>query len=295
MILRFAAFQKFRSIAELQGLYGGGFPLTRFARSYHTHYDYPSTVGPKTPKALLDEISTTHIKLSGLARVNPRFWPMVYDKLLFQCTYHSNRLEGSTLDYSDTASLLKYGVMPSSERVTDCLMAQKHHEMVKSLQAVNEKKQLISPGLLCGLHAGLVGKEFPHPSLDNSELIKSLAGFVEAESVVSDMQTLCHWINTSISEGRRHALHIGAVAHHKMVRIQPFHERNAYSARLLVNLIMLRKELKPMVIRSNHQAAYQAAFQIADQGDIEPLITFLGEEMLATYRLSLKELEILID
>ena len=53
------------------------------------------------------------------------------------------------------------------------------------------------------------------------------------------MEELVAWINGHI--GNKHGLITGAVAHYNLTRIHPFDDGNGRGARLLMNLIFIKK------------------------------------------------------
>ena len=71
-----------------------------------------------------------------------------------------------------------------------------------------------------------------------------------------------------------------AESHWSFVRIHPFDDGNGRTARLLTNYVLLRQNLPPMVIKSDHRDRYIGALQSADLGQILPLARFMLENVL---------------
>ena len=73
-----------------------------------------------------------------------------------------------------------------------------------------------------------------------------------------------------------------AGAHEAFARIHPFVTGNGRVNRLVVNLMLRRLGLPPLVIAPRQSAAYRAALNRADSGDLLPLATFIGRSLTAS-------------
>lgn len=292
----------------------GGYPRQQsvfLVRCFHTYYEHVSSLSAKT-QALVKETSSLQAQLLKLAQANPSLWPVVHEKLFLQWTYHSNRIEGSTLTYGDTHFLLKYGITVSKKSFADYLAAKNHHHVIESLQTMIIEKQPITTSLIRGMHAVLMEGQPPGLAItpDGKKVEKKITPghyktlpnhvlrpdgaihyYVNPEDVSPQMSDLFDWINAGLSDDRRQGLPIAAIAHYNFVRIHPFDDGNGRCARILMNLILLHRQLQPIVVRSDKRFSYIDALERADQGDMEPFITVLGEEMVSTYQMLLKDME----
>lgn len=71
-----------------------------------------------------------------------------------------------------------------------------------------------------------------------------------------------------------------AESHWRFLRIHPFDDGYGRTARLLVNYLLLRRDLPPMVIRSTNRDRYIGGLQNADVGQMFPLTQFMLENTL---------------
>ncbi|MFQ5575466.1 MAG: Fic family protein, partial [Anaerolineae bacterium] len=77
-------------------------------------------------------------------------------------------------------------------------------------------------------------------------------------------------------EGVMEVVTLAALAHHKLVAIHPFIDGNGRTARLIMNLILIRAGYPPAIIaRINRQQYYRTLAQ-ADGGNVVPLANFVG-------------------
>jgi hypothetical protein len=60
--------------------------------------------------------------------------------------------------------------------------------------------------------------------------------------------------------------------HHRFTQIHPFQDGNGRVARALATLICLRAGAFPLVVMRDHKTAYLRALEVADDGDLKPLV-----------------------
>ena len=121
--------------------------------------------------------------------------------------------------------------------------------------------------------------------------------YVDPLQVPAHMDELFLWINSQLfkreneTELYLHPAVIASIAHYNFVRIHPFHDGNGRGARLLMNLILLRKVKIPAVIKRETRDKYISALHKADTGDIAPFITLVMNALLETEEMILLELK----
>jgi Fic family protein len=76
--------------------------------------------------------------------------------------------------------------------------------------------------------------------------------------------------------GELHPVALAALAHHKLVAIHPFIDGNGRTARLVMNLILIRSGYPPTVILRVNRGQYYRALLHADNGRLAPLVNFVG-------------------
>jgi Fic family protein len=67
-----------------------------------------------------------------------------------------------------------------------------------------------------------------------------------------------------------------ALAHHRLAAIHPFVDGNGRTARLVMNLLLMRDGSPPAVIQRANRRQYYRVLAQADAGKVEPLANFTG-------------------
>jgi Fic family protein len=111
---------------------------------------------------------------------------------------------------------------------------------------------------------------------------------VEPLQVASEMAQLCQWIQNRLDD--RHPVVVAGIAHYHFVRIHPFDDGNGRGARLLMNLVLLRRKYVPAVVRNERRRFYLEALAQADRGDLTPFLLFICDALLQTQAVVLQDL-----
>lgn len=74
-----------------------------------------------------------------------------------------------------------------------------------------------------------------------------------------------------------HPVEWAALAHFRLVHIHPFTDGNGRTARLSMNLLLMRMGYPPAVIRVEDRPAYYDALDAAHGGDTEPFARLVAE------------------
>ncbi|MBK7767533.1 MAG: Fic family protein [Sulfuritalea sp.] len=82
---------------------------------------------------------------------------------------------------------------------------------------------------------------------------------------------------------------------HEFIRIHPCDDGNGRVVRLLVNYLLLRVGLLPLVVKSRDRRRYLEVIAFADTGDLAPLAEFMAEALRWSLRLGLEAASRLVE
>ena len=86
-----------------------------------------------------------------------------------------------------------------------------------------------------------------------------------------------------------------AKLHHDFIRIHPFDDGNGRVVRLLLNYVLLRAGLLPLIVKSRDRRRYLDVIAFADTGDLTPLADFFATTLVWSLHLGVEAASRLIE
>ena len=88
-------------------------------------------------------------------------------------------------------------------------------------------------------------------------------------------QHMDEWERWLYESHELHPVALAALAHHRLAEIHPFLDGNGRTARLLMNLLLMRLGYPPTIIQRLNRRQYYRVLARADAGSRAPLINFV--------------------
>lgn len=233
-------------------------------------------------------------KLSNLNKLRPLSASQVQklrEQLEIEMTYNSNAIEGNSLTLRETWLVLHEGMTIKGKPLKDHLEAKDHKEALDFLfELVSDRHCTISEHLIRQLHQ-LVVQETEKECAGkyrNGAVIIGGAKHVppDALDVPRQMENLMQWLKKN--ERKLHIVELSAILHHKLTAIHPFFDGNGRTARLVMNVVLMRKGFPLVIILKNDRKKYYDVLQKADDGDHAPLTLFIAQAIERTLDLYLR-------
>ena len=205
-------------------------------------------------------------------------------------THESNRIEGNTLNLQETHLVVNEGLTISGKTMQEHLEAINHAEAVEMLYEMVMERMPIDRRSLLDLHA-LILKSIDK---DNAGRYRSVPVRISGSEHVPPqpflldklMEDYFNWYN---QQGNQlHPVILAAEMHERLVSIHPFIDGNGRTARLLMNMILLRNGYPIAILKGDAKArmAYYKALE-AVQVDNKPELFY--EIVMEAVERSLKD------
>jgi Fic family protein len=209
-----------------------------------------------------------------------------------ELTYTSNAIEGNTLTLRETAEVIEHGVTVGGKSLRDHLEALDHYDALQWMRALATGGGAIDEGTVCELHRRIVARSRPDIAGVYSTLPRRVAGspaiFPNPAKIPSLMADFGSWLSGSPASAAS-----AFDAHFRLTAIHPFGDGNGRTARLLMNLILLRAGYPPVAVRPEDRAAYLQGLERGSvRNDLEPFRALMNRRLadtLAAYVEVLKE------
>jgi Fic family protein len=199
--------------------------------------------------------------------------------------YNSNAIEGNTLTQSETEIILEKGITIGGKTLKEHLEVVGHKEAIDYIEQltkthirereIKEIHNIIMRGIdrkEAGAYRTIdvraAGTDHVYPP--NYRIPELITDFVR-------------WMNSDEAQ-KLHPIILAAEVHYRLVSVHPFRDGNGRTARLIMNLILLRKGYVIAVIPFSKRSEYISSFDYAQkhQNDISLLAEILAEAEIAS-------------
>lgn len=226
----------------------------------------------RTKKAELDQ-------LRPMSAAALRHLQKYYD---VELTFTSNAIEGNTLTLRETAEVIEHGITVGGKKLKDHLEAVDHYEAVLWMRDLAGRDAPIGENTVCELHRRIVARSAPEIAGVYSSHRRRIAGspvvFPNPLKVPELMQAFGCDLEASLATPEA-----AFDAHFGLTAIHPFSDGNGRTARLLMNLLLIRGGYPPVAVRPEDRRAYLDALEHGSlTEDRRPFQTFMLERLDAT-------------
>lgn len=182
-------------------------------------------------------------------------------------TYHSNKIEGSTLTLRETDLIVNKGITIGGKPVREHFEAVNHAQAIKLIRDLAHRNADLSETVVRDLHASvLAGIDHAYAGRYRDERVRIVGSqhvppnHVKVPALMTDLFAFYDANKTSL-----HPVQLAAEMHEKLVTIHPFRDGNGRTSRLVMNLVLLRNGYPIAVIsgdrddRQRYYATLEAA------------------------------------
>lgn len=231
-------------------------------------------------------------------------------KFRLEFNYNSNHLEGNTLTYGETKLLLIFDQVKSNHEMReleemkahDVALAMIKHEAADKDKPLTERfiKELNQTILVQDFWKDAITadgqntrrkikvgqyKEYPNSVIQSNGEVFEYASPQETPILMGE---LVDWYNLEVEKGELTAIQLAALLHYRYIRIHPFDDGNGRVARLLVNYVLFRYDLPPVIIKTDDKKNYLRALQQADSGDLNAFVDYMVNQLAWSVDISIK-------
>jgi cell filamentation protein, protein adenylyltransferase len=241
-------------------------------------------------KAVIDfgNLDSLKQQLDEMRPLPPEVVANLREDLVLRWTYHSNAIEGNTLTLKETKVALE-GVTVGGKTLREHLEAINHRDAIAyvesmvggeetlTLHSIRSIHQLIlkniddeNAGVWRRFNVTIAGAEHTPP--DVTQVPQLMEDFVKWRH---EQERICHPVE------------LATRTHVDLVKIHPFADGNGRTARILMNLDLLRAGFPPVVLPVESRLAYYDALDAAhvhgNYADILDLVGSLAEKVFEPY------------
>lgn len=209
-----------------------------------------------------------------------------------EMTYNSNALEGNSLTLKETFLVINEGITIKGKPLKDHLEAKDHYDALEYLyELVEHKKRMtISEHLIRTLHQMVTReteKEWAGRYRESNVMIGgSDHAPPDALDVPLLMQELLRWFQEN--QKKLHVVELASLFHHRLVHIHPFLDGNGRTARLAMNVLLMKAGYPLVVVLKHDRKKYYRVLDLSDKGDLKPFVLFIAQAVERSLDIYLK-------
>lgn len=210
----------------------------------------------------------------------------LHENLVLQWTYHSNAIEGNTLTLKETKVALE-GITIGGKTLREHFEVINHREAILMVEDLVSHQEPLSERVIKDLHY-LVLKNIDQDNAGRYRQVNVLISGaehkpVDALHVPEQMTALIDWYSTKATG--LHPVERAARVHGEFVKIHPFVDGNGRTARLLMNLELMKAGFPAAVLPVESRLAYYEALDTAHcQGDYAPFVELLCQVVADSFK-----------
>lgn len=261
-------------------------------------------------KELIHHIQRLNAELSSLLPMSVDNNERLQKKFLLEFNYNSNHIEGNTLTYGETELLLIFGKTAGQHDIREYEEMQAHDTAYKLItQWAADKERPLSEADIKNLNKTILVKSFwkeaitpegqstrrliqpgAYKEQPNSVRLQNgeIFNYTSPADTPIQMGELIEWWRNEENKNELHPVVLAAALHYKFVRIHPFDDGNGRISRLLMNYVLLKNNLPPVIIKSSAKKEYLFALNQADAGNLDAFIEYIAEQLIWSLEISIK-------
>lgn len=204
--------------------------------------------------------------LATLEKKKPPFINLtanLHEWFRIELTYTSNAIEGNTLSRAETALIVEKGITVDGKTFREHLEAVNH---AQAFDWIIQTEQNIDENMILKLHQ-LVLQKIDDANAGRYRTVPvRIAGSTVIMPNATKIPGLMNDFISWLIKTNDHPLTVAVDAHFKLVSIHPFVDGNGRTARLLMNLLLMRAGYPPAIIRKEERKEYIASIEKAQLG-----------------------------
>ncbi len=213
-------------------------------------------------KDFLISIAEKKQRLESLRPLSPERLANLEHYYDIELTYTSNAIEGNTLGPVETTLVIEKGVTIGGKALKDHLEALDHYDAIRYVRELARQPAALTESDVRNLHRLVMQRSRPDIAgryADLPRYVRTESGkhtFPSSAEVPPLMSDFARWLVAAPDTPDT-----AFTAHLRLAGIHPFNDGNGRTARLMMNLILIRGEYPPVALRLEDRLEYIRALQ----------------------------------
>src|SRR6266536_5059326 len=218
-------------------------------------------------KDLLASIAEKRRRLDAMRPLSARALGGLEHYYDIELTYPSNAIEGNTLSAVETTLVIEKGITVGGKPLKDHLEALDHYDAIRYVRELAREGMPLTESDVRNLHRLVMQRSSPDIAgryADLPRYVRTEVGrytFPPPFEIPALMNDFGAWLTQA-----RNTPETSFTAHRRLVDIHPFNDGNGRTARLLMNLLLIRYGYPPIAVGPEDRLEYIRSLQQAQAG-----------------------------
>lgn len=246
----------------------------------------PYYVAPQI-KEQLNSLSKRVDNLRAEGRLSTEVLWRIEKHFRLKTIYNSNAIEGNQLSFNETQLVVAQGLTISGKPLRDQAEATNLAEALDFLvELVSDSSRPLNETVIRQIHTLILKRINDDEAGAYRKIDVKISGsdaqLTSPESIPSDMRLLCKWLADFIPSDkppRINPILAACVLHCWFVMIHPFIDGNGRTARILLNLVLMRLGYPPIIVSVEERQRYYNALAESDAGVLTEFVQLVIESI----------------
>lgn len=198
-----------------------------------------------------------------------------------ELAYNSNAIEGNSLTLNETRLVIEEGITVKGKPLREHFEAINHQKAFELLEHFIKEKTPVTEDMIKSIHKVIlsgIDDEYAGRYRDiNVRILGAVKSPPRFEKVPWKMREYADYFNRN--PDHLNVIELAAVAHYRLVEVHSFSDGNGRTARLLMNIILMRHGYPITMVLKVDRKKYYDRLKKADQGNLKPFIDFIGRNV----------------
>ena len=232
----------------------------------------------------LDALDERVRKLRSSGRLNAAVLGQISSFFRIRSIFNSNAIEGNELSEGETRRVVEEGLTIAGRSLKDHLEARNLSEALDFFESLATGEDPITEHDVRQVHQ-LILKEISDPDAGryrSADVMITGSAFepTAPHDVPREMQHLGDWVqDASVGKVDSSPVVLAAAAHARFAQIHPFIDGNGRTARILMNLLLMRNGYPIAVITRDERQRYYESLEESQSSNLTPFLSLVIEDV----------------
>lgn len=209
--------------------------------------------------------------------------PDIQNEVVLKLTYHTNKIEGSTLSEVETASIIFENISIPHKTIIEQLEAKNHQTATMCMLDSMSQNKKIDESFILKIHGILMNGIISNAGSYRNHAVRIVGTNLPTANYVS-IPNLMSKLVIEINSKNKDVVSLSSEVHSKFEQIHPFSDGNGRIGRILLCAILLKNNYAPAIIKQEEKQLYYTYLNKSQtQDDYSQLENFICESIFSGF------------